>query len=291
MRYYFVDGASHSDDITFLPVVLQEAIKQGRGWLMVGEDEQKAIQTVGVFTLREDMAHTMELAYIYTVPEARVLGYAMGLLYTAENFFMKNGITHLVSSPFGKKEDIYDVTQFLFLAGFEPVMMDGHVYIYDRNKILQRDVLKPYMNSTQNKYIRLSQREINYYNRNMADQLPGLFRSLLTECDENRSLFAVENDEIMAAILVGKDRREKVELLNIYVNPKWKGNKQLLTMLVQVLKEIKQDNCEIDILVDNEKLRKLLQYVLGEADTDLWVQHYIKELTELNEGMEELVNA
>ncbi len=47
-------------------------------------------------------------------------------------------------------------------------------------------------------------------------------------------------------------------------------------MLVQVVRELREDIKGIDIAIDDERVRKLLTYVLGEADKDYWVQRYEK---------------
>ena len=49
-------------------------------------------------------------------------------------------------------------------------------------------------------------------------------------------------------------------------------------MLVQVLRKLREDVKEIAIAIDDERVRKLLTYVLGEAEKDYWVQRYEKRI-------------
>ena len=250
---------------------------------MTGVDENERILTVAAFQLREGEHATVEMSYLYTIPEAREEGYAMGLLYTAEDIFFKNGITKMICTPVGEREEILDLTHFLLLAGFKPVMLDGHVCIYDRKELLQRDVLQPFLRMVYKDYSHLGKNEMRYYARSLGAELPDRFREeLLTDCDEEKSVFAIENGKLMAAILLDNSSQNRTDLLNVYVDPKWQQKQQLIAMLVQVLREIREDIGEINVLIDDDRVRKLFGYVLGDAKKDFWVQRYEKELTELN---------
>lgn len=283
MEYHLFGGEQAVEENSFLPELVQERIRKNQGWMMIGQDEKEKIVTVGAFTLQEGTKNAVELAYLYTIPEERENGYAMGLLYTAENLFLQNGFSKIVCMPIGEREEILDFTHFLLLAGFEPVLLDGHICMYDRSRLLQRDTIKPYLDLKLKQYSHLSKNEMGYYARTLAEKLPGRFHEeLLRECDEEKSVFAIENGEMMAAILLGKRREDRAELLNVYMDPNWKQKQQLLAMLVQVLREMEQEIREVNVVIDDDRVRNLFRYVLGEAETDLWVQRYEKELTGMN---------
>ena len=50
-------------------------------------------------------------------------------------------------------------------------------------------------------------------------------------------------------------------------------------MLVQVVEELGENTKGIAIAIDDERVRKLLTYVLGQAQEDYWVQRYEKNIT------------
>lgn len=284
MNYHLLTGEQLGEVMTFLPAEIRENIKKESGWLMVGEDEKEddKIKTMAAFQLRTGEKNSVELAFTYTIPEAREEGCAMGLLYEAEKILGESGIKKILCMPMGEREKILDFTHFLLLAGFEPVILDDHIYTYDRQKLLESKSLKPFYSANKNTYTHLDRREMRYYARTQSQELPRRFQSeLLGDCDTKKSVFAIENGRIRGGILLGNQekKKERAELLNIYVDPEWKQKQHILAMLVQVIQELRADATGIDIAIDDERVRKLLTYVLGEADKDYWVQRYEKTIT------------
>ncbi len=296
MNYHLLTGEQLGEELTFLPGEIRENIRNGRGWLMVGEEEKTdkigtdekteaeegRILTMAAFQLKPEERGCVELAYIYTVPEAREEGCAMGLLYEAERILGNSGVQKILCMPMGEREEIVDFTHFLLLAGFEPVILDGHICTYDRTKLLESKALQPFYTVNAKIYTHLDRAEMRYYAREQGKELPRRFRDeLLGDCDTKKSVFAIENGRMRGAILLGNPEKEKerAELLNVYVDPEWKQKQQILAMLVQVVRELREDTKGIDIAIDDERVRKLLTYVLGEAEKDYWVQRYEKTIT------------
>lgn len=282
MKYRLLTGEQLGEVLTFLPEEIRENIRKGRGWLMVGEEEKKdRILTMAAFQLRAGEGGCVELAYIYTVPEAREEGYAQELLYESEKLLSKSGVKKIVCMLTGEREEIVDFTHFLLLSGFEPVILDGHICIYNRKELLESQVLKPFYAAAGKTYTNLDRGEMRYYAREQGKKLPRRFRDeLLGNCDAKKSVFAIENGRLRGAILLGSSEKEKgrAELLNVYVDPRWEQKQQILSMLVQVLRKLREDVKEIAIAIDDERVRKLLTYVLGEAEKDYWVQRYEKRI-------------
>ncbi len=281
MNYHLLTGEQLGEVLTFLPEEIRENIKNKRGYLLVGEEEKEGgkILTMAVFQQRKGERDSVELAYIYTVPEAREEGYAMGLLYEAEKILGESGVKKILCMPMGEREEIVDFTHFLLLANFEPVILDGHIYSYNRKELLESEALKPFGSVNGKIYTHLERGEMRYYARTQGKELPKRFREeLLGDCDTKNSVFAIENGKMRGAILLGnpENEKERANLLNIYVDPEWKQKQQILAMLVQVVRELREDIKGIDIAIDDERVRKLLTYVLGEADKDYWVQRYEK---------------
>lgn len=91
MNYHLLTGEQLGEELTFLPGEIRENIRNGRGWLMVGEEEKTdkigtdekteaeegRILTMAAFQLKPEERGCVELAYIYTVPEAREEGCAI----------------------------------------------------------------------------------------------------------------------------------------------------------------------------------------------------------------------
>ncbi len=294
MKYRLLTGEQLGEVLTFLPEEIRENIRKGRGWLMVGQEEKDRIGrdekteteegrilTMAALQLRAGEGGCMELAYIYTLPETREEGYAMELLYEAEKILRKCGVKKILCMLTGKRQEILDFTHFLLLAGFEPVILDGHICIYNRKELLESQVLKPFYAAAGKTYTNLDRGEMRYYAREQGKKLPQRFRDeLLGNCDAKKSVFAIENGRLRGAILLGSSEKEKgrAELLNVYVDPRWEQKQQILSMLVQVLRKLREDVKEIAIAIDDERVRKLLTYVLGEAEKDYWVQRYEKRI-------------
>ncbi len=285
MNYHLLTGEQLGKELTFLPEGIRDNLKSGKGWLMVGQEEKEddRILTLGAFQLRPGEQDSVELAYIYTVPEAREEGCAMGLIYEAEKILGESGVKKILCMPVGEREEIVDFTHFLLLAGFEPVILDGHICTYERQKLVESKALQPFYERNGKNYTHLERAEMRYYAREQGKSLPQRFREeLMGECDTKKSVFAIENGRMKGAILLGapKKEKEREELLNVYVEPEWKQKQQILAMLAQVIRDMKEDTTGIDIAIDDERVRKLLTYVLGEAQKDYWVQRYEKVITE-----------
>lgn len=285
MNYHLLTGEQLGEELTFLPEGIRDNLKSGKGWLMVGQEETEddRILTLGAFQLRPGEQDSVELAYIYTVPEAREEGCAMGLIYEAEKILGESGVKKILCMPVGEREEIVDFTHFLLLAGFEPVILDGHICTYERKKLVESKALQPFYERNGKNYTHLERAEMRYYAREQGKSLPQRFREeLMGECDTKKSVFAIENGRMKGAILLGapKKEKEREELLNVYVEPEWKQKQQILAMLAQVIRDMKEDTTGIDIAIDDERVRKLLTYVLGEAQKDYWVQRYEKVITE-----------
>ncbi len=281
MEYHLIAGDSLGDVISFLPDSVQKNFSEGRGWLMIGQDEQGEILTVGAFQIKPEEPTIMELAYIFTMPDYREEGYALGLINAAGEIFAQNGITTISCLPMGEYEEIVEFTHFLLLCDFTPVLLDAHLYQYELSNLLKNKMLEPFFQTSSNHYRRLTRSEMKYYIDRTEQKLPQRFyKELLQDCDPEKSIFAIENGELMGAILLGERRNDRTELLNVYVNPDWKQKQQILIMLAQILKEIRKELNEIDIAIDDERVRSLLLHVLGNPVKDFWVQRYERALKE-----------
>ncbi len=295
MKYRLLTGEGLGEALTFLPEKIQENIRMGRGWLMVGEEEKDRIGrdeeteveegrilTMAAFQLRAGEGGCMELAYIYTLPEAREEGYAMELLYEAERVLGACGVKKILCMLTGRRQEILDFTHFLLLAGFEPMILDRHIYTYDRGKLMESKTLEPFYTTGGKAFPHLDRGQMRYYAREQGDKLPRRFREeLLGDCNTKKSIFAIEKGRLRGAILQGTPKKEKdrAQLLNVYVDPDWKQKQQILAMLVQVVEELGENTKGIAIAIDDERVRKLLTYVLGQAQEDYWVQRYEKNIT------------
>lgn len=295
MKYRLLIGEELGEELTFLPEKIRENIRKGRGWLIVGQEEEKdrigrdekteaeegRILTMAALQLRAGEGGCMELAYIYTLPEAREEGYAMELLYEAEKILRECGVKKILCMLTGKRQEILDFTHFLLLAGFEPVILDGHIYTYNRKELLESKALEPFCVTDGKAFSHLDWGQMRYYAREQGDKLPRRFREeLLGDCNPKKSIFAIEKGRLRGAILMGTPKKEKdhAQLLNVYVDPGWKQKQQILAMLGQVVGELGEDTQGIAIAIDDERVRKLLTYVLGEAQEDYWVQRYEKRI-------------
>lgn len=281
IEYSLLAPGEVTQGLTFLPEDIVSNVRKNRGWVMVGqENSQGPVLTIAAFLQMADKK-SVELVYIFTRPEEREEGCALGLLEAAGRIFIQNGIERIVCMPIGPREQIRDFTHFLLLCDFVPLMQDGHIYTYNKQQLLSSGTLKPYLERSVKKYTSLSQGEMRYYARSMDKELPTGFRAeLLRGADTEKSVFAIHNDRIYGGILlsISDTEKKRAELLNIYVNPRWEHPQEILCMLTQVIKEMSADNVGIDIAMDDDRVRRLFSYVLGEPQTDCWVQRYEKDI-------------
>lgn len=281
MEYSLLTPDEVTQELTFLPEDILSSIKKGRGWVMIGqEDSQSPVITIAAFRQMAEKG-AIELVYIFTRPEDREEGCALGLLEAAGRIFLRNKIERIVCVPIGSREQILDFTQFLMLCDFEPLMLDGHIYTYSKQQLMDSTTLKPYLEKSTKNYTHLTQGEMRYYARTMDKELPAAFYSgLLNDCDPEKSIFVIHNNSIYGAVLLSRNETDKKrdELLNIYINPKWEHFREIICMLAQVIKEMPADREGIDIVMNHDRMRQLFDYVFGEPQIDCWVQRYEKDL-------------
>ncbi len=281
MEYSLLPADEVTRELTFLPEDILGSIKKGRGWVVIGQEDSKGpIITIAAFRQMAEKG-AAQLVYIFTRPEDRGEGCALGLLEAAGRIFLQNKIEKIVCTPIGSREQILDFTQFLMLCDFEPLMLDGHIYTYSRQQLMASKTLKPYLEKSTKNYTHLTQGEMRYYAHTMDKELPATFYSfLLNDCNPERSIFVIHNNSICGAVLLSKNETNKKrdELLNIYINPKWEHSQEIIGMLAQVIKEMSADREGIDIVINYDKVRQLFEYVLGEPQVDCWVQRYEKDL-------------
>lgn len=284
MNYQLLTGQDLASQLTFLPEDIQNNISASKAWVMIATEEgQDDIISFGVFQQMAEKG-AVELSYIYTQPDDREEGCALGLLNAAGEIFLQNGIKKIVCMPMGEREELVEFSHFLLLCGFEAVLLDGHVSVYNKDQLLDSKTLQPYLDRTQKSYSHLSERDMRYYAKKMEDQLPGRFRrELMGDCDVKKSIFITRQDKIEAGILIGspEKKQNRDTLLDAYVNPAWSHKQEIMFMIASVIKDLSADNDGVNITLDDENYRKLYTYIFGNPRTDCWVQRYEKNLQPL----------
>ncbi len=286
MNYQLLTGHQLAAELTFLPEDIQKNISASKAWAMIGTEEGRDdIITFGVFQKMAEKG-AIELSYIYTQPDDREEGCALGLLNAAGEIFLQNGIEKIVCMPMGTREELTEFTHFLLLCEFEAVLLDGHISVYDKGQLADSKTMAPYLAKIQKAYTHLSDREMRYYARTMDKQLPARFRAeLMGDCDAKKSIFITKQDKIEAGILIGSadEKQDRDTLLDVYLNPAWSHKQEIMFMLASVIKDLSDDSEGVNITVDDENYRKLYTYIFGEPETDCWVQRYEKVLKPIEE--------
>lgn len=280
MQYRLWTAAQLPERIDFFPETVMERIRRHSGWVIAGINEKEEMVTFGVFLLSEQEPDVLELAWLYTIPEEREEGYAMGLLYYAEALFFRQGIRRFRCMLEGTREEILDASTVLELAEFDPLEQDWHVYSYDRKKLLESKPLQPFRNLPGKYFHHLDRAEIRYFSKEKKDNFSfRLKNGLFWNCDTEKSLFAVEKGQIVAAVLILQEDQKHLDVLNLYIFPEWKKKQQILVMLAQALEQLPECVSHVNLAVDEERLRVLYEYMFGVPETDYWVQRYEKELS------------
>lgn len=279
MNYRLLTADELSANLSFLDDEIKEKIDKHCGWLVIGQNDEKEIITVGAFVFDAVRKDTVELRYIYTKPEERENGWAMGMLYYAEKLFYNEGIRRFICCPTGMMDELMEFSGFLGMAGFEPVELDWHVYRYERGKLAGAKALQPYMEFDGKRFLKLSHSEIKYYLRSDDTKMPMRVRdNIMRDCDPDNSIFAVENGRIVAAVLARAENMAETNILNVYIYPAWNKKQQILAMLALLVKKLPKSVNYLNLAIDSENVRALYNYAFGNPDADYWVQCYERAL-------------
>ncbi len=275
MHYSILTGEIEGAKFDFLTEDTRKELKEKNGWIVIGQDDDGEIMTVAVFVFDPSQPDTVELDFIYTRPEEREGGWAMGAIYYAQEKFKKHGIRRFICCPTGTEEELAEFLIFLQMAEFEPLVLDWHAYQYDLRNLEKIDELKSYMEESKEKSKKLSIEEVKFYLHLNNNSVPPIVRDyMLRDCDLKRSLFVVENKMIMGAVLVQKGDESETNIANLYINPHWKNKYMILGMLARIVTSIPQEWTIFNVAIDNDNALNLYNYIFGQPMEDCLVQCY-----------------
>ncbi len=275
MHYSILTGKIADIRLDFLTEEVRAKLKEKDAWIVIGQDDDGVIMTVGSFVFDPKQPDTVELDFIYTRPEEREGGWAMGAIYYAQEKFKKQGIRRFICCPTGTEEELSEFMIFLEMAGFEPLVQDWHVYKYDLRNIEKIDELKSYMEASNKKSKKLSIEELKFYLHLKNSNVPSMDRDyMLRDCDLKKSRFVVEDKMIMGGILVQEGDDPETNILNLFVNPQWRNKHMILGMLAEVIKNIPEDKHFLNLAIDNENEMNLYYYIFGKPMEDCLIQCY-----------------
>lgn len=279
MHYSILTGEIKDARFEFLTEETREKLKKQDGWVVIGQDEDEKIVTVAAFVFDPSQPDTVELDFIFTRPEAREEGWAMGAIYYAQDKFKEQGIRRFICCPTGTREEMSEFLIFLRMAEFEPLVLNWHVYSYDLRNLDKIENLKSFIGISKGKAKRLCLDEIKFYLHQEKCNVPSRVRDyMLRDCDVNKSLFVVEDKKIRGAVLVQNGADSEINIANLYIDPYWKNKYTILEMLAQVVTNIPKEGYILNLAIDNENELNLYNYIFGEPLEDCLVQCYERAL-------------
>lgn len=279
MHYSILTGEIKDARFEFLTEETREKLKSRDGWVVIGQDEDEKIMTVAAFVFDPSQPDTVELDFIFTRPEVREEGWAMGAIYYAQEEFKEQGIRRFICCPIGTYEEISEFLIFLRMAKFEPLVLDWHAYSYELGHLDKIEDLKSYIEASKGKAKRLSLEEIKFYLHFKNSNIPSKVRDyMLRDCDLKKSLFVVEDKKIMGAVLVQNGENSETNIGNLYINPRWKNKHLILGMLAQVINITPKEGQMLNLAIDNENELNLYHYLFGEPVEDCLIQCYERAL-------------
>lgn len=279
MHYSILTGEIKDVRFEFLTEETRQKLKKQDGWVVIGQDEDEKIMTVAAFVFDPSQPDTVELDFIFTRPEAREEGWAMGAIYYAQDKFKEQGIRRFICCPTGTREEMSEFLIFLRMAEFEPLVLNWHVYSYDLRNLDKIENLKSFIGISKGKAKRLSLDEIKFYLHQKKCDVPSRVRDyMLRGCDLNKSLFVVEDKNIRGAVLVQNGADSEINIGNLYIDPHWKNKYTILGMLALVVTNIPKEGYILNLAIDNENESNLYTYIFGEPLEDCLVQCYERVL-------------
>lgn len=279
MHYSILTGEIKDAHFEFLTEETREKLKSRDGWVVIGQDDQGMIMTVAAFVFDPSQPDTVELDFIFTRPEVREEGWAMGAIYYAQEKFKDQGIHRFICCPTGTYEEMSEFLIFLKMAEFEPLVVDWHAYSYELGNLDRIEDLKSYIEASKGKAKKLSLEEIKFYLHFKNSNIPSKVRDyMLRDCDLKKSLFVVEDKKIMGAVLVQNGDDSATNIGNLYINPRWKNKHLILGMLAQVVANVPEEGKMLNLAIDNENELNLYHYLFGEPMEDCLIQCYERAL-------------
>lgn len=279
MHYSILTGEIMDAQFEFLTEETRKKLKDRDGWVVIGQDDDGKIMTVAAFVFDSSQPDTVELDFIFTRPEVREEGWAMGAIYYAQDKFREHKIRRFICCPTGTYEEMSEFLIFLRMAKFEPLVLDWHAYTYDLRKLAKLDDLKSYIGGSKGKAKRLSLEEIKFYLHFKNSNVPSKIRNyMLRDCDLKKSLFVVEDKKIMGAILVQKGEDSETNIGDLYIDPQWRNKHMILGMLAQVVTTMPEEGYILNLAIDNENELNLYYYIFGEPMEDCLIQCYERAL-------------
>ncbi len=289
MHYSILTGKTIDAGLEFLTEETRKKLEQKDGWLVTGQDDEGKIITVAAFVFNPNQPDTVELDFIYTRPEYREEGWAMGAIYYAQKKFRAQGVRRFICCPVGTEEELFEFSIFLAMAGFEPLVLDWHAYSYDLKNLDKIEDLKTYIEACKGKTKKLSIEEIKFYLHFKNNDVPSRVRDyMLRDCDLSKSLFVVEDKKIMGAVLVQDGDDSETNISNLYINPGWRNKHLILGMLARVVTNISEGKHILNLAIDSEQELNLYKYIFGEPMEDCLIQCYERAVDEFDMSSEEL---
>lgn len=279
MNYSLIETEELTAYMHFLPEYVQQAIMQNQACVIGGFEQDGTMTCIGVFSYAAADRKEAELLYLYTREPFQGQGYAAGLLEYGEKVLAFAGITTLSCTLTGEIELVNEISEFLKSHSFTPQIVNWHMYVYSCEQIENCARLIPYKDSTYD--FHCEKEEVRRI-LSQDTQLPlEVYYTIKKETDVDNSLFYVNKNQLMMAILMGTEQSQYHFIRGIYMNPHMTNKEAAFSMFAQMtknmsVKDTKQD--KICFYIDKGQYGRFCRSLFGEPQKDYWIQRYEKKL-------------
>ena len=279
MNYTLIETDELIAYMHFLPEYVQDAIRQKDTCVIGGFDEEGRITCIGVFSYALADKREAELLYLYTREQYQGQGWAAGLLEYAERMLSFAGITMLSCMLTGEIELVSELSEFLKAHSFVPRIVNWHMYCYSYEQVAACPRLVSYKDSTYSFHPEKEEiRRIVSLDTQIPLEIGYVIRK---EADVDNSLFYVNNNQLMMAILMGTGQSKYHFVKAIYLNPFMKRKDIMMSMFAHMTQDMPVKDTQQDRICfysNHDKYGQFCRKMFGEPQKDYWIQRYEKKL-------------
>lgn len=279
MDYSLIETEGLSAYLRFLPEYAQQAVMQNDACVIGGFDQENALICIGVFSYEMADRKEAELLCLYTREQWRGQGWAAGLLAYGEKMLQYAGIRSLICSLTGEIGYVNEMSEFLKAHSYEPQIVNWHMYVYSCRQIASSSRLLPFKNDT---YQFHCDKEMVRRILAQDTEIPlDIYQMIKRETDVDNSLFYVNKNQLMMAILMGAEQSQYHFVKGIYLNPHMTKKEIAMSMLAQMtesmhVKDMEQD--KICFHINKNQYGQFCRSLFGDPQKDYWIQRYVKQL-------------
>lgn len=275
MNYDLIETEGLSEYLQFLPEYVQQIVGQNNACVIGGFDQENTLICIGVFSYEMADRKEAELLYLYTREQWRGQGWAAGLLEYGEEMLQYAGIRSFICSLTGEIEYVSEMSEFLRAHSYEPQIVNWHMYVYSCKQVASSPRLLSFKNNTY--YFQCDKDTVRRILAQDTEIPLEIYQMIKRDTDVDKSLFYVNKNQLMMAILVGTEQSQYHFVKGIYLNPHMVQKEIAMSMFAQMAESMQVKDMEqgrICFYINKKQYGQFCKSLFGEPQKDYWIQRY-----------------